>query len=120
MIVWSPALGPGAPRSICAGGATTLPVSVMVLPLSWAEAVVATSARATSGMGRKRTRFMAHSVPVPRRRHLGGSPQGFPESPRKLRPRLDLELAVGAREVHLDRLLGQEQRLGDLAVGHAA
>ena len=33
-------------------------------------------------------------------------------------PRADLELAVGARQVHLDRLRRDEQRLGDRAVRH--
>src|SRR4051794_21594265 len=122
MTVWSPALGPGVPRSICAGGATTLPVSSKppwCLPAS-AEALVATSARATTGMGRSRMIFMAARLPLSGPRRLGGAPRALPLTQRagELRARADVELAVAAREVHLDRLLGQEERLRDLLVGH--
>src|ERR1700759_139507 len=41
------------------------------------------------------------------------SPQGGAE----FAPRADVELAVGVREVDLDRLRGDEEFLGDLAVG---
>jgi hypothetical protein len=41
------------------------------------------------------------------------------QDPRQLRTRLDVELSVDVRQVHLDRLRGDEEGLGDLAVGLA-
>src|SRR6266545_7727993 len=49
--------------------------------------------------------------------NLGAS--RFGERARELRARADRELAVDAREVDLDRPLGNEERLRDLAVGGA-
>jgi hypothetical protein len=62
------------------------------------------------------------SVRVPeswRTQHCGLSATRFGECCRKLRTRADPELAVDAREVDLDRLRSDEERLRDLAVGWA-
>ena len=87
-------------------------------PLSCAEAPAAVRARATIGMGRSRMMFMGRQAPGAGLSDLRGDPKTFPESARQLRARADVELAVRVRQVDLDRLLGQEQRLRDLAVGH--
>jgi len=81
MICWSPTLGPGAPRSMFAGGATTLPVSWKVLPLSWAEAPAAERARATIGMGRNRMSFMRSQAPGAALSPRQGHPRDFPRAP---------------------------------------
>ena len=55
-----------------------------------------------------------------RRREEGLIASRFGERARELRARADRELAVDAREVDLDRPLGNEERLRDLAVGGAS
>src|SRR5918996_627620 len=50
---------------------------------------------------------------------LRGRPCPCPESARQLSAAADVQLAVGAGQVHLDGLDGEEQRLGDVSVGSA-
>jgi hypothetical protein len=54
------------------------------------------------------------------RRLLGVAAALGAERGRELVARVDPELAVGAREVELDRLHGHEERLGDVLVAAAA
>src|SRR5690349_11365035 len=120
MTCWSPRLGPVLPRSTCST-ATTLPVSLKSPPLpclsAWAE--VAARPRTGTAIRERSFLFMPPMVRCAGHGAIRGYPQGLPQSARELGARGDVELAVGARQVHLDRLLSQEQCLRDLAVGHA-
>src|SRR5690349_4556085 len=120
MTCWSPRLGPVLPRSTCST-ATTLPVSLKSPPLPCLSAWAEVAARPRTGIAIRERSFL-FMPPMVRRRARGGigdDPQGLPQSARELGARGDVELAVSAGQVHLDRLLGQEQRLRDLAIGHA-
>src|SRR6266516_5692744 len=65
-------------------------------------------------------------APVPRDRPPGRAcrsgrlARSRAQCPGQLAPALDIELPVNTREVFLDRLHGDEQLLGDLAIGAAA
>src|SRR6266498_3357920 len=81
-----------------------------------------------SDRAREQQRFASWAHPGPNRSvsavPLEGRPPAgelgagrFGERGRELRARTDRELAVDARQVNLDRPLGDEERLGDLSVG---
>src|SRR4051812_6777596 len=120
MICWSPTLSPGSPRSTSVKP-TVLPVRLKSPPLPCLSAWAVLAPKASTGRASREMSFlfMGPMLRVGELGAIGDTPEGLPQSAGKLRARADVQLAVGAGQMHLDRLLGQEQRLGDLAVGHA-